>query len=180
MCKYTHIFFWQKAVLYLKINLSRSFICRSCFLYFCVTNIEAVWGLLFFFSTMYYFYYAAHRKEMHTIYKLNILFISKAFKVQSCIHQFSWTQFQAGWITSCTTGREDRCCFCTETPSSALACISFSWLPVFPPISWGSYGIFFFLLQDYQRIFLLTVEDYALFLTSHTCENPPTFHCTLK
>lgn len=143
MCKYTHIFLTKGCSLSKNKSKQKLYLQILFLVFLCNKHWGCVGTAFFFLVPCIIFVHAAHRKEMHTIYKLNILFISKAFKVQSCIHQLSWTQFQAGWITSCTTGREDRCCFCTETPSSALACISFSWLPVFPP-SAGEAMVFFF------------------------------------
>lgn len=177
MCKYTHIFLTKGCSLSKNKSKQKLYLQILFLVFLCNKHWGCVGTAFFFLVPCIIFVHAAHRKEMHTIYKLNILFISKAFKVQSCIHQLSWTQFQAGWITSCTTGREDRCCFCTNTILS-FSLHQFQLTSCLSPISWGSYGIFF-LLQDYQHIFLLTAEDYALFLTSHTRENPPSFHSTL-
>lgn len=41
------------------------------------------------FTACVIFVHAATRKEIHTIRELNILFISKVFKIQSCIQQFT-------------------------------------------------------------------------------------------
>lgn len=87
VCKYTHLF--DKVMFFtLKIHLNRNF--RSRFLQFlCVTKFEGLFGMLFFFVTLNTLDHAAYRKKMHTIYKVNKLFISKALNIQSCIQQFS-------------------------------------------------------------------------------------------
>lgn len=54
---------------------------------------------------------------MHTVYKLNILFISKALRVQSCIQQLHWAWFHTGWINSHTPGAGPRCCICAGKSS---------------------------------------------------------------
>lgn len=88
---------------------------RSCFLHFFVYN--TVWRFVWdaFFVVFIIFVHTVHRKEMHTIYKLNILFISKALNRQSGIQQLRWRkQFKADWITLCTTKTVDRCCILHE------------------------------------------------------------------
>lgn len=178
MCKYTHIFLTKGCSLSKNKSKQKLYLQILFLVFLCNKHWGCVGTAFFFLVPCIIFVHAAHRKEMHTIYKLNILFISKAFKVQSCIHQLSWTvssrlyYFMHHW-------KRGQMLFLYRNTILSFSLHQFQLTSCLSPISWGSYGIFFFLLQDYQCIFLLTAEDYALFLTSHTNENPPSFHCTL-
>lgn len=81
---------------------------------------------------------------MHTVHKLNILFISKAFQIQSYIQRFSWTEFNADWITPCTTKIEDGCFVPAGTTCfiSSLTHTSFIQLPIF--FVWVGEAVAFF------------------------------------
>lgn len=177
MCKYTHIFLTKGCSLSKNKSKQKLYLQILFLVFLCNKHWGCVGTAFFFLVPCIIFVHAAHRKEMHTIYKLNILFISKAFKVQSCIHQLSWTvssrlyYFMHHW-------KRGQMLFLYRNTILSFSLHQFQLTSCLSPISWGSYGIFF-LLQDYQHIFLLTAEDYALFLTSHTNENPPSFHCTL-